>query len=172
MARPSSTRRSASTPTGRRSSAARPTSPLRRPRPPRSRRSKMRLVNKTSAAFLGLALLASSLAPAAGAATITIVNADGAGEGFNDPTVVAPVGGNPGTTVGQQRLNVFQYAANIWGALLPSSVTIVVRAQFNPQTCTATSATLGSTSPFTAFANFSGAPFPNHWYHVAEANRL
>ena len=28
-------------------------------------------------------------------AKITIVNNDGPGEGFNDPTPVAPVGGNP-----------------------------------------------------------------------------
>ena len=28
--------------------------------------------------------------------------------GFNDPTPVAPVGGNPGTTLGQQRFNVYQ----------------------------------------------------------------
>ena len=76
------------------------------------------------------------------AATITILNADGAGEGFNDPTPAAPVGGNPGTTVGQQRLNVFQRAGTIWGGLLPSNVNIVVRAQFNAQTCTATSAVL------------------------------
>jgi hypothetical protein len=34
------------------------------------------------------------------AATIVIVNNDGAGEGFNDPTPVAPVGGNPGVTLG------------------------------------------------------------------------
>jgi len=132
----------------------------------------MRLVNKASAAFLALALAGTSLVPAAQAATITINNIDGVGEGFNDPTVVAPVGGNPGTTIGQQRLNVFQYAANIWGALLPSTVTIIVNAKFDPQTCTATSATLGSTGAANGFANFPGAPFPNHWYHVAEANRL
>jgi hypothetical protein len=45
--------------------------------------------------------------PAFGAATITILNNDGAGVGFNDPTVVAPGGGNLGTTLGQQRLNAF-----------------------------------------------------------------
>lgn len=48
------------------------------------------------------------------AATFTIVNNDGAGEGFNDPTVAVPVGGNPGVTVGQQRLNAFQFAADLW----------------------------------------------------------
>jgi hypothetical protein len=34
------------------------------------------------------------------AATIVIVNGDPAGVGFNDPTVVAQVGGNTGTTQG------------------------------------------------------------------------
>jgi hypothetical protein len=47
------------------------------------------------------------------ATTITIVNQDGVNEGFNDPTPAAPVGGNPGTTVGAQRLFVFQHAADI-----------------------------------------------------------
>lgn len=51
-------------------------------------------------------------------ATITIVNNDGPGEGFNDPTPVTPVGGNTGTTRGQQRLIAFQYAANLWSATL------------------------------------------------------
>jgi hypothetical protein len=49
------------------------------------------------------------------AAIITIVNNDAAGEGFNDPTPVAPVGGNNGTTRGAQRLIVVQRAADIWG---------------------------------------------------------
>ena len=40
------------------------------------------------------------------AATITIVNGDPAGVGFNDPTPVAPVGGNTGTTLGAQRLSL------------------------------------------------------------------
>ena len=52
-------------------------------------------------------------APLARAATIQIVNLDGAGEGFNDGTAVAPIGGNPGTTRGAQRLNVFNQAAAV-----------------------------------------------------------
>ena len=108
----------------------------------------------------------------AGAATLTIVNNDGAGEGFNDATPVVPIGGNSGTTLGQQRLNVFAHAASIWGAILPSSVVIQVRAQFNPQTCTATSATLGSAGPRSVHANFTGAILPNYWYYQALANRL
>ena len=106
------------------------------------------------------------------AATIVIVNNDGATEGFNDPTPAAPVGGNPGTTIGGQRLFIFKHAASIWGAILPSNVTIRVGAQFNSQTCDATSGILGSAGSVTAHANFAGAPLANHWYHAALANKL
>jgi hypothetical protein len=54
-------------------------------------------------------------APAAATTRIIIINGDDPGEGFNDPTPAAPVGGNSGTTKGQQRLIAFQYAADLWG---------------------------------------------------------
>jgi hypothetical protein len=106
------------------------------------------------------------------AATIIIQNNDGAGEGFNDPTPVAAVGGNPGTTLGAQRLNAFTYAANLWAARLSSPVTILVSAQMNPLTCTPTSAVLGSAGATTVHANFVGAPVANTWYCQALANSL
>jgi PA domain-containing protein/flagellar hook capping protein FlgD len=122
---------------------------------------------------IGLAVLAAGLlAGAAGGTTITIVNLDGAGEGLNDPTPVAPVGGNPGTTVGAQRLYVLQYAADVWESVLTSSVEIRVQAAFNPLTCTATSGTLGSAGPINVVRDFPNAPLGGHWYHVALANRL
>jgi hypothetical protein len=64
------------------------------------------------------------------AANIVIINNNAPGVGFNDPTPRAPFGGNPGTTLGAQRLFIFQHAASIWGSLLPSNVTIQVRAAF------------------------------------------
>ena len=64
------------------------------------------------ASALVLGYLAAA-APAAATARIIIINGDDLGEGFNDPTPAAPVGGNPGTTKGQQRLIAFQYAAEI-----------------------------------------------------------
>jgi hypothetical protein len=80
----------------------------------------------SSKRHLAFVLASSALfAPHAfGAATITIVNGDPAGVGFNDTTVVAPVGGNTGTTLGAQRLIAFQAAADKWGATLTSTVTI------------------------------------------------
>ena len=82
------------------------------------------------ARILPLALAGAILAmpaPAAANAHITIVNVDGPNEGFNDPTPAAPVGGNPGTTKGQQRLIAFQFAADLWGAALDSNVDIQIR---------------------------------------------
>lgn len=117
-------------------------------------------------------LLVVLMAQAGIASTILIINNDGANEGFNDPTPAAPVGGNPGTTVGAQRLNVFQHAANIWGGLLPSTITIRVAAQFNALTCTSTSAVLGSAGPVTVVRDFPGAEVAGTWYHIALANKL
>ncbi|MEP6484014.1 MAG: PA domain-containing protein [Rudaea sp.] len=101
------------------------------------------------------------------AATIVILNNDQAGVGFNDPTVVAPVGGNPGTTVGQQRLFAFQAAANTWGATLNSPVTITIRSQWTALTCTATTAVLGSAGALAIYRDFAGAPFASTWYNEA-----
>ena len=120
---------------------------------------------------LGLAALLVA-APAFAAATITIVNVDGPGEGFNDPTAAVPVGGNPGTTVGQQRLLAFQFAADLWGAVLDSDVEIRIQASFDPLACTATTGTLGAAGALTISSNFPGAEVPNTWYHAALANKL
>jgi len=108
-------------------------------------------------------------------ATITIVNVDGPNEGFNDPTPAAPVGGNTGTTLGQQRLIAFHYAASIWGATLDSNVPIVISSSFDPL-ATNVLGSAGATTIF-AFANtdgvglFPGAEFANTWYGSALADK-
>ena|SRR5688572_12097754 len=126
------------------------------------------------ASVLALALAASLVAaPLARAATFVLINQDGPGEGFNDTTPATPVGGNNGTTLGQQRLNVFQQAGAIWGATLPSNVTIRVQARFDPLTpCDATSGVLGSAGAVTVLSDFAGAPLANTWYSIALANKL
>jgi len=105
-------------------------------------------------------------------ATIVIANFDGAGEGMNDPTPATPVGGNPGTTVGAQRFNVLQQAANIWGSILPSNVTITVEAYFEALPCNAISGALGSAGPKWVWFDFPGAQYPGTWYSMALADKL
>ncbi len=121
-----------------------------------------------AAAFAGLLVTAPSLQ----AATFTLINNDGPGEGFNDATPVAAIGGNPGTTLGEQRLNVFRTAGNIWGAILPSNVDIRIQAQFNALACDATSGVLGSAGALLTVHDFPGAPVINTEYSIALANKL
>jgi hypothetical protein len=118
-------------------------------------------------------MLASLLAAAPVCAASIVINiTDGPGEGFNDPTPAAPVGGNDGTTLGQQRLNVFQKAAEIWGAVIDSSVQIGIQASFDPLSCSAGSAVLGSAGTIEIFRDFPGAPQPGTWYHSALADAI
>jgi hypothetical protein len=78
------------------------------------------------------------------AALIVIINNNAAGEGFNDTTAKAPEGGNPGTTLGAQRLYLFEAVAREWGALLKSNLIIRVGATFDPLTpCGGGSGVLG-----------------------------
>lgn len=99
---------------------------------------------------------------------IIINNINAAGVGFNDPTPAAPVGGNPGTTLGQQRLNVFNHAAQIWESVLQPRVDIVVNARFIALGANV----LGSAGPTFIFDNFPGAEYPDTWYHSALADHL
>ncbi len=131
-------------------------------------------------------LLAAALflvTPAAlASATIIITNGDGANTGFNDPTPRTPVGGNTGTTLGAQRLIVFQKAAEIWGQNLDSDVPISVIAHFQPLDCTTTGAVLGSAGPTNFFSSDDPTldagipptffPKPKTWYVSAETARF
>jgi hypothetical protein len=121
--------------------------------------------------LLAAAALVSLLAaPSPGLAQgqILIVNADGPDEGFNDPTPAAPVGGNLGTTRGQQRLNVFEHAADIWEAALQPTNDIFVLASFDPLGTNV----LGSAGTTFVFSDFPGAELPGTWYHSALADHL
>src|ERR1044071_7841132 len=120
--------------------------------------------------MLAVSLVAAS--SASGQVTILIDNGDAPGVGFNDATPVAPVGGNTGTTLGQQRLNAFQFAANIWGATLNSGVPITIRANWASLSCTSTTAVLGQANSFATKRNFPNAPFTNTLYTDALANAL
>jgi PA domain-containing protein len=116
---------------------------------------------------LVLTLLAAPFA-LAGPAQFVIVNLNAPGVGFNDPTPASPVGGNTGTTLGQQRLIAFTHAASLWSARLDSSVPIRIRAQFTALG----PGVLGSAGPVSVFRDFPNAPLAGTWYHVALANKL
>lgn len=119
--------------------------------------------------FVALAFIGLSAANTfAAEAQFVIVNINAPGVGFNDPTPAAPVGGNTGTTLGEQRLIAFQHAAAIWSARLDSDVPIRIRAQF----AALGPGVLGSAGPVSVVRDFPNAPIPATWYHVALANKL
>jgi hypothetical protein len=127
------------------------------------------VISRTARSLIAAACALTCLATQA--ATIQITSRDPAGVGFNDPTPVQPVGGNPGTTLGEQRMNVYKYVAAIWEKNLDSNVTITVNAGWEALTCSATSATLGSAGAWNIWHDFPGGK-PGTWYPQALANKL
>jgi hypothetical protein len=123
-------------------------------------------------AALGL-LACTALVQQAWAQANIVVNFTNTGTvGYNDPTPAVPVGGNSGTTLGEQRRIATQHAANLWGVTLTSAATIRINAQFTAQACTETSGTLGSAGPIGNFRNFPEATFQDTWYPSALRNKL
>lgn len=120
-------------------------------------------------------LLASMLAlcclGTAYAAEIVPVNADAPGLGLNDPTPLAPAGGNPGTTIGEQRRIAYQYAADMWGAVLESPAQIRVQASFAPLQCIPGRTVLGSARANPIYI-LTEPGQPDTLYHGALADAL
>lgn len=131
--------------------------------------------NALFSALLTAGLL--SLAGTVSATQIVIVNKDTAGNGLNSTVPATPVGGNTGVTRGEQARIVFEYAANVWGAILQGTVPVRVFANFGNLQCDSTGTVLGSTG-VTSYQNFTstdGLPqgtLTNMWYPAALANQL
>jgi len=119
-------------------------------------------------AVLLLATGAGGLAQASVKFVINVLDAKGVG--FNDTTAATPIAGNTGTTVGQQRLIVFQAAADAWGRVLESSVPIVVEASFSALDCNGGAAIEGQASPYSV-SDYPGLPTTGT-YPMALANRI
>ena len=127
---------------------------------------------KLRAASLALCFLL--LPGSSWAASLVIQVNDPAGQGFNDTTPRTALPTNAGTTLGQQRLNVFNFAAARWAERLAGSGTIIVRADwqgFTSANCSSSSGTLGFAGAF-YYSGFSGAPLANTWYPAGLANQL
>jgi hypothetical protein len=118
-----------------------------------------------AAAFLVFALATPQVAHA-GEVFVNFFAAPGTG--FDDPTPAVPVGGNPGLTLGQQRIFVFLQAAAIWTEALKPEQDIFVAAQFVPLG----PGVLGSAGAQFIWSNFPGAELPNTWYFDALADHL
>lgn len=87
-----------------------------------------------------------------GSSNVVVRVLDAAGQGFNDPNL------------GAQRMQAIQRAAQVWGGVVRSSVTINVGVRFSSLTCSNDSATLASAGPQFVFDNFAGAQVRDTWY--------
>lgn len=109
-------------------------------------------------------LLCSALSCQASAIPFSFNWIDAAGEGFNDVTSFAHVGGNTASTLGEARRNVITQAASIWGAVLNQSFAgenIIVDAAFDPLGGTALHAILGQAGPTNGISDF-GSTDPDY----------
>jgi len=134
----------------------------------------------TYAAGLAALLLALAPLPAALAANgpvqvgnFTINVVDPVPEiGFSDPTRARPIDGNPGRTIGEQRLEAYKHVVGIWDDNLDINTQVVLQASFTALNCTATGGTLGAAGTINVFRDFPGPSFPSTWYAGALANNL
>jgi hypothetical protein len=125
-----------------------------------------------AALALALVSLLGTAPPARAAAYLVLQVDDAPGVGFDDPSPIAPAGGNPATTLGEARLRALEFAAGLWAERLDSPVPIEIAVRFEPLGGTPTFATLGLGGPADVYRDFAGAPQPAAWYPAALANRL
>ena len=81
-------------------------------------------------------------------------------------------GNDANANLGEQRLALFNAAAQIWGAFLDSSVVIQISSQFDPiSPCNFSGGVLGFAGPGSVHWNFTNAEFSDTVYHGALANK-
>lgn len=95
---------------------------------------------------------------------------------WTDSTAVAPVGGNPGTTLGQQRQNALMYAVQQITTALQPPVPVTIRACWDHLGGTATRAVIANAAPVTFLVDepyYGGYVLPRRytWYSITEAVR-
>lgn len=113
------------------------------------------------------------LIPATGnTQSLDIINLDDPGEGLNDPEERVQVGGNNGTTLGEQRLIVLEAAAARWEEFLDLTIDLRVGSSFDPLDCSSNSAILGQAGPESFRRDFPARPVANTWYAIAQADTL
>lgn len=97
----------------------------------------------------------------AGSSSVVVQIADAPGEGFLVPG-----------SLGAHRRAAIERVAEIWGALLRSSVPIHLEVSFEDLPCDDGSATLAQAGPTFIFESFSGADIVHTWYPGALAESL
>ena len=124
--------------------------------------------------LLALACWGASIAGAQADARFVLESIDDPGRGLLDPREVAPVGGNTGTTLGEQRRSALEHALSIWGAALDSTVDIHVAVRFDDFPCDDPRTLRAAQANPSGYSRLSGTPGadPEIFYVSALANPL
>lgn len=93
------------------------------------------------------------------------------GSGFRDSTSAAPVGGNEGRTLGEQRLKAVEHAAALWSKRIDSSVPIEARVVFSALGCDENGGVVGTARAQDQLRLPAGMG-PDYWYPSALADSL
>ena len=107
-----------------------------------------------------------------GTSNFNVFNLDPPGVGFTDPTPFTGAPGNPATTLGEARINVFNAVLTAWANTLDSPIDIDVEVTWQSLFCDPNQgAVLAGASTILIFQS-SGFPFSNTWYHSALSEAL
>lgn len=124
-------------------------------------------------ALLLIAAACMTLGAAAPVSARVKVNYQTASRGFSDRTPATPVGGNAGTTLGEQRRIAFRHALGLWEARLDGEVPIELDVSFDALGCENGAVVLGQAANLSWFSGLE-APGANAalLYPSALANQL
>lgn len=121
--------------------------------------------------YLFCALLALLGGHVQAAVTFELTLPDEADSGFFDTTPANPVGGNSGTTRGEQRRIALNHALDILGETLTGSVPIQINAQFQTLDLDSDFTVIAAARPTALLRDFTSAPKSNTWYPAALAKQ-
>jgi hypothetical protein len=105
-----------------------------------------------------------------GTATLNITSLDPLGTGFTDPRPFAGAAGNPATTLGEARINLFNAVLGAWANNLRSDVTLDILVDWTPLECSPSSgAALAAATTIFVYANEGAFAMDDTWYPSALA---
>lgn len=128
--------------------------------------------------FLGLDITPDQMQDvgwSSGASTFNIYPLDPPGTGFTDPTPFPGAPGNPATTLGEARTNLFNAVLGVWAGTLQSAVNVDVLVIWTPLFCQeGAGAVLAAAGTTEVFLDSTGTILPHAdvWYHAALAESL
>lgn len=107
-----------------------------------------------------------------GTSNVRIINLDPEGFGFTDPRPFEGAPGNPATTLGEARINLFNAVLAAWANTLDSEVEIDVEVTWEPLDCEAGGGAVLAGALSILIFQSEGFPEPGVWYPSALAESL